>query len=362
MIVDCCHETIDVEQLNLKKGEVKWVAQREILIDKIDQEFAEYMAEIVVKPTAFLIRNADMIAEMKFIRECIKDQKIISTDEEIEYFLNIEKPLRTICSFADFSFDLYDGLSDTITYIMGQDLQNCNSLIESNIYSTELVEKIETEYSLYECEIENSVSTTHKMNMDEIMRYISNGFVFQEFDAETLLQFKKPLHVLSDLYTDIGATWNETLKNIMKNIYQRDILTLPYELDREKIMPETYSRHQAINEIIEIVPDPDFKTMMKWLDLYRFVYVEGVEREQEDLEPYSVFVQCLKSIKNQFGDNILQQVYNMGQDNPVSEDELIYVAEYLQLGGDAADICHKMNTGEWDAFRQECEKNGMNLY
>lgn len=230
----------------------------------------------------------------------------------------------------------------------------------SNPYTKELVEKLEQEYLQYYSGVKMPKSINQAIHMQKVMEQIRiHGTEFPEFDAETLLQFKKPLEVLADLYLDNGQEWSRKLDKMMQGIYSRDVLTLPYGLERARIMPETYSRHQAIHDILRIVPDPDFHTMMSWLDLYRAVYVEGVERENEEPDPYTHFVECLVQIKKQFGDNILQQVFDTGKDNPVCEDELIYIAQYLQSGGDAADIQHMMNTGEWDTFRVECEEAGI---
>ena len=79
------------------------------------------------------------------------------------------------------------------------------------------------------------------------------------------------------------------------------------------ILPETRQRHDAIIELGTLVPDFDFHIAMEWLMLNRYLNRSMLEGDGED-NPYKDFMDTIKAIKDEHGDEVLQKVFNIGAD------------------------------------------------
>ena len=106
---------------------------------------------------------------------------------------------------------------------------------------------------------------------------------------------------------------------------------MPYSLDSDNVLPEAKFRHNAINNINNIVPNPDFNITANWLKLCREIFLE--DAESTEINPYASLVDAMYYASEQHGSEILQKLYDMGENNCITPMEIVGAAAYLANGG-----------------------------
>lgn len=128
-----------------------------------------------------------------------------------------------------------------------------------------------------------------------------------------------------------------------------DIFTQPYELNMDKILPESVQKHEAISEIIEVLPKYDFVTTMKWLNFFFDAYCIREEGVSEEYNLYEQFADAVYKVKSDYGDAILQKLYDLAkEDNCILATEFEEAAKYLADGGDISNVPELAKYGYFD--------------
>ena len=139
-----------------------------------------------------------------------------------------------------------------------------------------------------------------------------------------------------------------------------DLLTYSYELNKEMILPETKQRHDAIIELGTLVPDFDFHIAMEWLMLNRYLNRSMLDGDGQD-NPYKDFIDTIKAIKEEHGDDVLQKVFDIGADIVVQPIELVEVAKYVADDGEIDRIEELLDDDFFLTPYEEHKQGGMNL-
>ena len=96
--------------------------KRAMLIEKIDEEYNEFLDDLNSYDADNIITSAEYILAMKRVHEYIHEDYIIK-DDQIDYFLKLEKPLDAICDwYRANEIDIIDDLNHAIWEIVDKDL------------------------------------------------------------------------------------------------------------------------------------------------------------------------------------------------------------------------------------------------
>lgn len=297
--------------------------KRAMLVQKIENEFDNYIENLKQNSFDVILENTELTANMRFAKEYISNGYVLK-DENVDYFLNMEKPLEVICNeYSPNDMEALDDLQAVINRIQSEKL----FAAEPPEYMKKLTKKILSGMA----NVADFISPQGEIKDAELMSFISEiSKVLAEEDARFLMQFKKPLDVMSDLvpYNDSDENNIYTALEKMRN---SDIYTMPYSLDSDNVLPEAKFRHNAINNINNIVPMPDFNTTANWLKLCREIFLE--DAESTEINPYSSLVDAMYCVSEQHGSEILQKLYDMGAEKCITPMELNGAAAYLANGG-----------------------------
>ena len=319
------------------------------LYERIEKEYYGLRDEWSEYEFEELMVDVGKIAKMKSIYNFIRQNESF-TEEQAEHFLKMDNPFQFICSrYNPSTEELYEEFQTVV-----DDIYN-NKLSEVvNKYNGELRWKLHLEKEEYEGKLARRVDKNAWDNVvNNVFRY---DFRFDEYDAKVLLQFKEPIFVL---VKEIGSTnepFEQQIERMMKNLGEVDLFTYQHELNKERILPETKQRHDAIIELMSIVPDFHFQTAMRWLDLNRAINESMLESDGED-NPYQEFVKTMKDIKEVHGTDLLQKVFDMGAEIVIQPIELVEVAKYLADGGDV-DRVSELADEDFFLVPYEAQKQG----
>lgn len=96
--------------------------KREMLIEKIDEEYNEFLDDLSSYDADNIITSAEYISAMKRVHQYIHEEYIIK-DDQIDYFLKLEKPLDAICDwYSANEIDIIEDLNHAIWEIVDQGL------------------------------------------------------------------------------------------------------------------------------------------------------------------------------------------------------------------------------------------------
>lgn len=319
------------------------------LYERIEKEYYGLRDEWSEYEFEELMVDVGKIAKMKSIYNFIRQNESF-TEEQAEHFLKMDNPFQFICSrYNPSTEELYEEFQTVV-----DDIYN-NKLSEVvNKYNGELRWKLHLEKEEYEGKLARRVD---KNAWDNVVNNVfRDDFRFDEYDAKVLLQFKEPIFVL---VKEIGSTnepFEQQIERMMKNLGEVDLFTYQHELNKERILPETKQRHDAIIELMSIVPDFHFQTAMRWLDLNRAINESMLESDGED-NPYQEFVKTMKDIKEVHGTDLLQKVFDMGAEIVIQPIELVEVAKYLADGGDV-DRVSELADEDFFLVPYEAQKQG----
>ena len=71
--------------------------KRAMLVQKIENEFDNYIENLKQSSFDVILENTELTANMRFAKEYISKGYVLK-DENVDYFLNMEKPLEVICN------------------------------------------------------------------------------------------------------------------------------------------------------------------------------------------------------------------------------------------------------------------------
>ena len=165
------------------------------------------------------------------------------------------------------------------------------------------------------------------------------------------------------LVQEIGSTeesFDKQIERTFEHLGSVDLLTYSYELNKEMILPETKQRHDAIIELGTLVPGFDFHIAMEWLMLNRYLNRSMLDGDGQD-NPYKDFIDTIKAIKEEHGDDVLQKVFDIGADIVVQPIELVEVAKYVADDGEIDRIEELLDDDFFLTPYEEHKQGGMNL-
>ena len=328
--------------------------REELFYDKLKSEYEEFLEELEEYDAKDFIENAEYIAAIKEIYEYLERDKPVKTDEQLDYFLKLRNPLNFMCEqYLSDKAPIYDSFNQTLRRME----QEKKLDYKTNVASEELKKILRAEYESGGIDYAAKLKLYAAENL--IKRILKDDFCFDEYDVKILMQFKKPFAVLLDNYTDSRiADFAEQFDGIIEKLNSIDLFTSPYTMQKDKILPETKYRHNAIIKLMDIVPDFQFQTAMSWLDLNRTINESMHDGEDN---PYQEFLDTMKEIKEKRGDEVLQKVFDMGTDVVVQPAELTEVAKYIADGGDVDRVSELLEDDFFLVPYEQHKEGGMDL-
>lgn len=297
--------------------------KRDILVEKIKKEYESYIEKLKQCSFDEIIENSEQISIMKLVKNYILNGYVAYGDE-VEFLVELNNPLEAICSgFEASDEDVMDTLQEAINEARYYN-ENVAQIPE---YIQKLTEKILSGM----INVSDFLSSQGEIRDAELMSLVSEMTgVLTEEDARFLMQFKKPLDVMNDL-VPTAESEKKYIDAALEKMRNSDIYTMPYSLDSDNVLPEAKFRHNAINNINNIVPMPDFNTTANWLKLCREIFLE--DAESTEINPYASLVDAMYYVSEQHGSEILQKLYDMGAEKCITPMELNGAAAYLANGG-----------------------------
>lgn len=333
------------------------MTDKELFYQRIKEEYQSYVMDLDDYNAAEMMEEAEFNGNLKEIYEYLMRDKPID-GEQLAHFMKMKQPLHFICeAYQEDKPPIYETLNHTIWSIEDKGLLDYDANEESDRLVDMMLKEYNADGVVYGEQLKLYASEALAKSIFE------KDFCFPEYDAKILLQFKKPFGVLLDLYRDSKVEGFENqYPKIMAKIQSMDILTGPYAVNKDAVLPETRYRHAIINKIIDLVPEPDYGTTAKWLVFFRELNMEAAEDSYAQENPYERFGEALEAIAYTSGDEVLQQLYELpNKHQPILENELIGAAEYLSNGGDIAEIPKMAENGNFDGVSIDDQQGGMDL-
>jgi len=322
--------------------------------DRVEDEYNSFINDIETMDTDQVIENASRIMMFQEVYKFLMGQEPVGEDRYAE-LLNVEKPIQTICEKYH---PLGEELHETIETIMDTVIEESIS-VKGGEYFEKLKGKI---FKLWEEFQDLTVIYVDEETISNIIDGMnSRNFVISEYDSRQLLQFKNPLLALA---VEIGKSddlFEKQVERAIETFERVDLIMYKFELEKENILPETKQRHDALLELTAIIPDFSFQAATEWLTLNRFIN-EGMYLDctGED-NPYKDFIDVMKAIKTEHGDDVLQKVFDMGTEVVVQPEELVEVAKYIADGGDANRIKELVDEDFFCVPYENHKQGGMDL-
>lgn len=328
----------------------------EKFLEKIDAEHEDFLEMIDGYDTDEIVNHSGYIAKFQAIYMYLSTKEPL-TDEQMAHLIKVPNPIELLA-------DTYNP-SEEETH--EEFLVVCESVVNDKVYASgcskkvnELLDRMSDD--LETREIAEKPIEDEKDVFEYMLRISAN--ISKHF-AESLMQFEKPIEVIQAA-TRTSPSLRNMVTETISYIENNDIFTLPHQLDHKNILDESRWRHDAIMEITSIIPRPDFKVTMSWIDFFRTL---GDDAETFDENPYEAYVGALHQISQEQGDAILQQLYDMEKDTMILENELVEAAKYLADGGDCDKISELAENGYFDSPYEEIkdkiineeEQVGMNM-
>lgn len=311
---------------------------------RLENEYNKLLGDIYDMDTDMKVNNAGYISVLTEIYDYLITDKPIRMDTGLEHYIKMDKPLETIVSiYMDNMPPIYDRVNPTIWQIAEEKIYDFRN---EHRYSTELKWELHMNIDRYKDEFPESID---KETWDTMLVCINDtDYQFNEDDAKFLLQFREPLAVITDFMKQIkGDDWNKRFAEAIKQLYQKDIFTLPYELDKEYIMQDSYDRHVAIEGIGRLLKHANPDITEKWLDMMREAAARIPAIEERKDNPYQYFLENLIVIKTRYGIAMAESIHNLKEQyRDLTEDDMLPAAEYLSRGGDIDKIGVLLDTDE----------------
>lgn len=331
---------------------------REEFLDVIEREREDFLEMIDGYDIDEIIRESAYIAKFEAIHKFLYINEPLD-DEQMAHLIKLNNPIEMIAN----RYNPEEEEMHSIFMII------CEDITDNKLYATGCSEKVNELLKRMGEELDETSKPDEVTEREkEVFEYIINiSPNISNHLAKGLLQFKKPIDVIRAATKGSSSLINVT-RETEEYIDNHDIFTLPHKLDYDRVIDESKWRHEAINTILNIVPNPDFKRTMRWLDFFRTLE----EQEQEfEGDPYAGFIEALDVIGENQGKTILQQLYDLERDTLILENELIEAAKYLADGGDYSKIPELAENGSFEGpyeenmsveeFLEKQEQGGMDL-
>ncbi len=315
------------------------MTREDFFYDRVKREYEEYMETIRDWDSDKLIDNAKYIGDYIRIYEYLMRDKPISENSYLDYYERLKKPLEMIC-------DRYQ-----------EDKPPMHDLVNSTIWDLGREHLPDESYSEIKCKFLQRVADNYHDPVNESLSVNAHNmlmFVYEyvrchidfatDDEVNVLMQFKNPLKVIMDTVPEAGKEFEKRISYTAETVQNRDIMTMPYDLDPYYLMSETKFRHNAINSINNIVLVPEFNVTMKWLEFCR-----EVASEDEDIQnPYLELINAFITVYEDQGANTLQELYLMGREHCILPNELIEAGKYLADDGDINKVPKLAEYGYFD--------------
>lgn len=298
--------------------------REEYFYEKLKREYEEYMEEIRDWDSDRLIDNSKYIGDYIEIYEYLMRDKPIRENSFLDYYDRLKNPLKTLCDkYQEDRPPIHDLVNSTI-WNMGAEKTPNESYSEAKYNFLQRIAENYMEPS------NNSLPANVRSMQMFVYEYIRCHIdEASDEDINVLMQFKNPFRVIMESQPIENAQFEKRISETAQSLMNRDIMTMPYELDMGNLLSETRYRHNAVNNINNIVLYPNFNITMKWLELCRDV----AEDADESINPYVSLVDAFNEISMAQGYNTLQQLYDMGCEHCILPNELIEAGKYLADGG-----------------------------
>lgn len=298
--------------------------REEYFYEKLKREYDEYMEEVRDWDADRIINNAKYIGDYIRIYEYLMRDKPISEHSYLDCYDRLKNPLKTICDhYQEDKPPMHDLVNRTI-WNLGKEELITESYSESKY---QFLQRIAENYK----EPSNNSLPVNVQNLQLFMFEYIRCHIDEagDEDIKVLMQFKNPLRVIMESQPVENAQFEKRISETAQSLMNRDIMTMPYELDPYYLMPETKFRHNAINSINNIVLVPEFNVTMNWLELCR-----DVASDDEDIQnPYLELINAFIMVFEDQGANTLQELYLMGREHCILPNEVIEAGKYLADDG-----------------------------
>lgn len=332
------------------------MTDKDLFYQRIEDEYDDFLQEVEEYDSSEVMVECEKIADMKQIYEYLMRDRPID-GKALNHFMKLEGPLHTICEqYQEDKAPIYDTLNHTLWQIEDKEILDYETNEVSDEFKAILLKEYEQDGTKYGMQSKVYVA-------DELAeRIFSKDYCFDEYDAKVLMQFEKPFAVLLDNIEFGERSFKEDMEAVMYKLGGMDILTCSYALKSDAILPETRFRHDMINKIIELVPEPDFKTTAEWLEFVRTLSIDVDENFELTNNPYDEFAEALNAVLRSYGADITQQVYDLAKTNTfVLANELVGAAEYIADGGDISKIREIAENGGFEGYSADRGRGDMNL-
>ena len=315
--------------------------------EKLRREYDEYMEEVRDWDSDKIINNAKYIGDYIRIFEYLIRDEPIKENSGLDFYDRLKNPLKTICEhYQEDKPPIYDFVNSTIWNLPKEELLDAS-------YSEikyQFLQRIAENYN----EPSNNSLPANVRNMQLfVFEYIRCHIdEATDDDINVLMQFKNPFRVIMESKPIDNAKFEKRITETAQYLMNRDIMTLPYELDQFYLMPETKYRHNAINNVNNMVLFPDFAITMNWLQLCRDVSAE----DETVTNPYVELMDAFYTVSEEQGNNTLQQIYYMGKENCILASEVIEAGKYLADGGNIEKVPKLAEYGYFECPYEENEQ------
>lgn len=330
------------------------MAYSETLYERIETDYWGMREEWSEYEFEELMSDVEDIAKHKSIFNYIMQHKPF-TEEQAEHFLKMDNPFLFICNrYNPLESETHEEYQTVIDDIYNHKLTD----MKDTPCFAELKWKI---FKLWEEYQRLTVVYVDEVDIRNVIEGMSDSeFIIDEYDSKQLMQFKNPLLALALETGRSDEPFKKQVEQAIEVFENVDLLTYKFELEKENILPETRQRHDAIVEMMTLVPECHFQTLMRWLDLNRAINECMLESDGQD-NPYQDFVNTMKAIKEEHGTEFLQKVFDMGDDIVMQPSELVEVAKFLADGGEVDRVPDLIDEDFFLVPYEDQKQGGMNL-
>ncbi len=310
---------------------------------KIDAEHEEFVKKIESMDKADIINNLWNLARFHTMYNFIKDWHQLD-ERHYAHLIKLDNPISTICRvharISATTEEVHEGYFEVIVDVTDNTLFSADASYSVN-------ELLAAMYDAIELEITAGNNAEQQKKAFKI--FLDEAYYISDEDAEVLLQFKNPMEIIMQV-SQYDKYSLDNIKDAVEYVNSHDVYAMQFELNHEKVTNDTKCRHETIEQILHIIPNPSFNTTMGWLNYFKNFNIQQGEKSIETDNMYADFISILERIKGEFGPEVLQQIYDFGADSDIKhwdicEDSLYSIAEYLEDGRDIGEISDLAGSG-----------------
>lgn len=316
---------------------------------RLETEYNELLDDVYNMDTDTKVESASYISALTEIYDYLVTDKPIREGAGLEHYIKMDKPLSTIISqYTENMPPIHDRVNHSIWQIAEEKIYDFG---DEHRYSTELKWELRMNNERYKDDFPKSIDKeTWKSILDAVD---DSDYQFEEEDAQYLLQFREPLVVLTKEIGNTEELFYKQVERAVTTLRNMDIITGPYALAHDRMLEDTQQRHEAFWNIGMIIDRPDSQITREWLDFFDEVNSAMNEETGAVENPYEEFVNTLSELSRHYDKEIVQQLYDMGKEHWILENELKEAAKYLADGGDVGKISELAKYGYFDSPYEE---------